>query len=106
MILIHKTFEEITPESAEDGENSDSGFIWDNVEVGFRELVVLMKEYNESSCYPAKGDTFEWYSTGFYTECYRTGTERNQSIHYSNDNPTRNAKYWMKAARAAGIVKK
>lgn len=105
MILIHKTFSEVTPESAENGELSDSGFIWENAECTFKELVKLMREHPEPSCNPCQGYTFQWFSSGFSIEDYSTCAERETSIHYSRDNPEKNAKYWSKAARAAGLVK-
>jgi hypothetical protein len=105
MILINRCFSETTPESAAECENSDSGFIAEDVAYGFRELVELLKSHPEASCSPATGETFEWYSTGHYTECYRTATEREESVHYSRNNPARNAKYWRWAAIAAGIVR-
>lgn len=105
MILINRTYSETTPESAEDGDYSDSGFIVEDVAYGFRELVALLKSHPEASCSPADGSEFEWYSTGFYTDDYTYGTEREESVHYSRNNAPRSAKYWRLAAIAAGIVK-
>lgn len=105
MILVHKTFTEITPESAEDGDSSDSGMVWENVEYTFKELVRLLRDYPEASNYPTNGSTGEWYETGYFTECYATGTERCEAVHYSADNAARSAKYWRKAAQQAGLVK-
>lgn len=105
MILIHRTYSETTPDSVDNGEHSDSGSIAEDVAYGFRELVDLLKSHPEASCWPAKGSTFEAYSTGFYTDDYATGTEREEAVHYSRANPERCAKYWRRAAIAAGIVK-
>ena len=104
MILINRTYSEVTPESSEDGEFSDSGFIAENEECTFRELVAYMREHSESSCSPACGATYEWYSSGFDIEDYVTGAERQTSIHYSADNPARKAKYWKLAAQFADIL--
>ena len=71
--------------------------------VSFRELVSIMREYSEPSCYPASGSDFEWLSR--YETDYRTGADIVESIHYSRDNPTRNLKYWRAAMRAAGFAK-
>lgn len=105
MITISRTFSETTPESAEQGDFSDSGFIVHSEQVTFKELVCLMGEHTNPSCSPASGDTSEWYTTHPYTSCYRTGTEREEGIHYGRENPAKNAKYWRLAAKAAGIVK-
>jgi len=43
MILISRTFDVVTPESAEDGESAESGFITESEFVTFRELVSLMR---------------------------------------------------------------
>ena len=105
MILVSKTYSETTPESVDDCELSDSGFVFENSEYTFRELVRLMRDYREPSCYPANGSTHEWYSSGWNIYDYRTMTEREESIHFSHNNPPHNARYWKLAAKAAGIVK-
>jgi hypothetical protein len=104
-ILVNRYFSEITPESAENGEASDNGVIVENEECTFRELVRMMREHWQCSCYPVRGEVYEWLSTGFYTSDYRTGTEREETLHYSRDNPPKNEKYWKWAMRAAGILK-
>lgn len=103
MILISKTYSEITPESAEDGEFSDSGFVFEDAECTFRELVDYLKEHKGSSCYPCKGEISEYFSSGFSVDDYQTGTETGTSIHYSRKNPSRKDKYWKLAVKAAGL---
>lgn len=103
-ILINRTFAEITPESCEDSDFSDSGFIEEDLEVSFTELVRLMKDHYQSSCSPDNGNINTWYSTGFYTSDYRTGTEREESIHFSRNNTENAAKYW-RLARIAALKK-
>ena len=105
MILVNRTYTETTPDSVENGEFSDRGFIAENVSYTFKELVQLLKDHSEASNWPANGKTSEWYSTGYYTSDYATGTDRNESVHYSQENQPKNAKYWRKASIAAGIVK-
>lgn len=104
-ILIHRTYSEVTPESAEHGDTSDSGFIIEDEPCTFRELVEYMETHSEASNGRPTGDIFEWYSTGYYVEDYSTGTEREECLHYSKANPSRMEKYWRLAAIAAGIVK-
>lgn len=84
-----------------DDEPSDADIRIDAVT--FRELVRLMRDYSEPSCYPAQGNEWEWISR---TDTdYRTGSDIVESIHYSRENPTRNLKYWRAAMKAAGFVK-
>ena len=106
MIIIDCIFSEVTPESAEKGELSDSGFVWKDNKCSFRDLIRLMRDHTNASCYPATGGTHEWYISEMGIIDYRTGTERETSIHYNRKNPDRNAKYWRKAAMYCGIVKK
>jgi hypothetical protein len=106
MILVNRAYSEMAPESAEDGEFSDTGLIAENSEYGFRELVDAMREHSQCSTSHPTGDPADWLSTGFYTADYGTGTEREETLHYSCDNPPRNAKYWRLAMIAAGIAKR
>ena len=104
-ILINRTFAEITPESAEQGDFSDTGFIEQDEQVSFTELVDLMKEHNHPSCSKVDGSITTWFSTSFYTADYSTGTEREESIHFSDNNTINAAKYWKLATKAAGYIK-
>ena len=105
MILIHKTFCEITPESAENGDFSDSGYHWENEPVTFKELIEIIECHKNSSCYPVEPSVYTWFSNDFEIECYETMTERQDSIHYSDDNSSRNVKYWVKAIRYVFNIK-
>lgn len=106
MILITKTYDIVTYESAENGESAESGFVFEDVEYSFRELVDMIERggFTNSSCYPPKGDTREWLSNEPDTD-YVTGDVETESIHYSDKNKPRAAKYWTKAFRAANIIK-
>lgn len=102
-ILISKTFVEWTTESAEEGDFSNSDFITEREEVSFSELVKLMEEHQ----HPSRSGSVKyygpdvWYSTGSYCSDYRTGTDREESIHYHHDNTPNAAKYWKYARIAA-----
>ncbi len=96
-ILISKTFSEITPESAEDGDFSRTGFVSEEEKVTFSELVDLMKDHSQASNWPDQMDINTWYSTGFYTSDYRTATEMEECIHFSHKNTANAAKYWKLA---------
>lgn len=100
-ILINRTFCEVTPESAEQGDFSEHGFIEEGQEVSFSELVSLMREHNDPSNSPTDGDINTWFSTYPFTSDYQTGTERTESIHFSKDNTDNAAKYWVLARKIA-----
>ena len=103
MLLIDKTFEIITEESAENGEVEDAGFSAVNESVSFRELVDMIRnKYFHSSQYPASRTTHVWF-TSESEQDYITGEHRSESIHFSRNNPARKAKYWIKAMQLAGI---
>lgn len=96
-ILISRTFAEATPESSEFGDFSKTGFISEQEEVSFSELVKLMREHYQPSQSPHDDNVNVWYSTGFFTSDYTTGTDREECIHFSRDNAPNVAKYWKLA---------
>lgn len=104
MIKLSKTYEIVTHESAEHGEASEHGFIFENESYTFKELVSLMRDYNNTSCSPATGGIFEWLSSHADIN-YITGDETIESIHYSAENEPKKAKYWRKAMVLAGLIK-
>jgi hypothetical protein len=102
MILISRTFEVVTPESAEFGESDDAGFICQSEPVTFRELVELMRAHPIPSSYPCEGSRWDWLMS--YSETnYRDASERTESLHYDKSNPPSRDKYWRKAMVIAGI---
>lgn len=106
MILISKTYQTITPESAEDGDIADQGFVFEDEPYTFRELLRLiqMEGFNSVSCSPATGEPYEWLDT--YPEPdYQTGEETIYSLHFSRNNESRAAKYWKAAFKAANLIK-
>lgn len=105
MILISKTFDYVTDESAAQGESAERGFEFQDVAYSFKELVELIQDgFTNPSCQPATGATYEWLNTNSeYDHSY--AQYETYSLHYSNTNPPRKAKYWRKAFIAAGIIK-
>ena len=103
-ILISKTFEFVTDESASYGEAAKRGFVFEERPYTFRELVREMERFPECSCCPASGDAHEWL-TSYAEQDFRTGTYESESIHFCRSNPPHLAKYWRKAMKAAGILK-
>ena len=98
MILINKTYTEVTPESAEQGEFSDSGFVFEDAEYSFRELIEELEKHSQPSCSCLHNNYDNvWFSSDFEIEDYCTMTERQESLHYSRNNDARSKKYWMKA---------
>ena len=105
MILISRTFEVVTPESAESGDVAESGFLVESESVTFRELVSLMESHPNPSCYPARGEAYEWLSS-HPSQDFRDCSETTESLHYCRENPPRRLKYWRKAMCAAGIIRR
>ena len=100
-ILISRTFSETTPESVEDGDFSDSGFISEREEVTFRELVEIMEKHRQPSTSGGEIDTNVWFSTGFEVIDYGSGTEQEECIHFHRDNTPNAEKYWSLAWKIA-----
>ena len=101
MLLISKTFQIITEESAKNGEASENGFEFQDGEYSFRELVKELKEYNELSC-SHDHDRNTWV-TQYGDMDLHSGDYTNYSLHFSRNNPARKEKYWIKALRLANL---
>lgn len=106
-LLISRTYEETTPEAAAEGENSDSGFVYQDTEFTFRELVTELRRggFSEMSSCPSDGHPRDWASTPHEVDDYSTMTYRSESLHFSSSNPPQKGKYWAKALRAVGLIK-
>jgi hypothetical protein len=81
--LIHyaETFETVTPESAENGEAADSGFISEETTDDFRAMASLLA-CTEPSDYPLPADGSRvWYTQLDSDIDYRTGAEERRSYH-------------------------
>ena len=73
-------------------------------EVGFRELVQLMRDFAYPSTSHPSGSVFEWLMSE-PSQDYRTGDEIQESLHFAHENHPRAAKYWGKAMKASGFIK-
>lgn len=101
MIKLSQTYEIVTEESAELGEAEDSGFDWQDVDYTFKELIDLIKR--EGFYYPSDSHGVpRWLSTDPVQNC-SDGSYETKSIHPGRDKQSQ--KYWVKACKAAGIVK-
>lgn len=94
-ILITKTFDVVTPESAEDGETAESGFVYENQPFTFRQLVREI----ESGGFYREGGT-RWL-TSHAEEDYRTGEVQTEALHFSHANPPRAEKWFWLAVKWA-----
>jgi hypothetical protein len=74
--LVSRTYSETTPESATEGDFSDTGYVHEAEEYTLRELIDLIKRDG----FYREGGT-RWLTNGWSTECYRTGTEREENLH-------------------------
>ncbi len=106
-LIISKTYEVITPESAEHGDAEERGFIFESEPHTFRELVDLLQRLGacSPSSWPVRcGDHF-WVSTIDPERDYRTGADTYYSVHLDRANSPRAAKYWYKACKRAGALR-
>ena len=74
------TFDEITPESAKDGDFSETGFVIEDSTIDIRQLVEMIESEGYSSEIEFNLDGIRA-SQEFYTSCYRTATERRETLH-------------------------
>lgn len=92
-----RCFADTTPESAEHGDYEETGILneWD---LTFRELVEELSSYK---CWQLTEDA-DWFTSGSYTICYRTGRDREETLHVRR--PTaRHERYYQLALRLAGV---
>lgn len=101
MLLLSKTYEIITEESAENGEAEEHGFCWKDTPSEFREVVRYL-EGAEPSEYPITKLENVWF-THYGERDYISGDHEQVSYHYSRQNPSKNLKYWKAAIIAAGF---
>lgn len=75
--LVSHTYQEVTPESAADGEYSETGSVFQNEEYSLEELKSLIRREGFYREYRGSG----WLTKGHYITCYRTATERSENLH-------------------------
>lgn len=98
-IKISKTYEIITPESAEYGDAAERGFIFEDQDYSFHDLVRELKDYTESNVSHGVPD---WVSTSGYQN-FVNGSYETVSLHPGKDNQS--LRYWEKACRVVGLIK-
>ena len=101
MMKLAMTYEIVTPESAENGEVDDSGFVFESCDCSARELARYITRDgftvpSESSGVP------RWLSTNPETD-YVTGETETRSIHPGKD--AQSQKAWARVLRIVGVIK-
>jgi hypothetical protein len=106
MILISKTYETVTQDSAEAGEAEDSGFVFEDESMTFRELIgeIHRGGYCYSSSYPCYGRAGDCLTTEADID-YQTGEQTSYSLHFSHNNNPRLERYWRKALQYVRLAK-
>lgn len=101
MLQLSMTYETVTPESAENGEASDAGFVFEACDCGARELVRYITHdgfTNPNQSHGVPG----WLSTEPETD-YITGETETRSIHPGRD--AQSQKVWARVLRITGVIK-
>jgi len=84
MRTLDITYQQVTPESAEIGDFSETGFKHQNIELD--SVQDAIDELISGGVTEASSSHFHpgiWYSTEFNTICYKTGTDESESYHLS-----------------------
>lgn len=102
--LVGRTYSETTPEACENGDFSDTGWVFEFQEMDFKGLMRELSDCSGiSSSVPHVGC---WAHTSWDTVCYGTGTDREESIHINQINGRRpTAREIKRIFRAAGLWK-
>lgn len=99
---IDRTFEIITPESAEEGKVAEAGFLAEGTDCSFRSLAREVRDGCwEPSCWPLPADLTHVWLTQYGEADYATGEVENVSLHFAGK--PREAKHWAKIVRLAAV---
>jgi len=91
-MLISKTYEIVTQESAEQGDYEESGFDFEGERYTFKELINLAES---TGCIYSEG--CDWLYSEPQIEDYGTGETIGYALHFDRTNKPRHQKYWEKA---------
>lgn len=86
--LVSRTYSETTPESAADGDCSDNGFVFEDMECELFEVLRELRDCSELSQFPVSLNSCDhvWASTEYAVSDYADGTERQESVHIKDEN--------------------
>lgn len=90
-LTYSRTYNETTPESVENGDFSDTGIVFSNYDAMVDLFIEEAEEFLDKESAP-------WFSTGFNTTCYKTGTEREECLHLSRAATPRMKLIWTAVA--------
>lgn len=96
MILVNKTYEVITEESAENGDFQETGFSFEDEKFSFLDLLCELKEWNFEGTDPINHGDQSW----------KDGSFTNEALHFSHSNLARSRKYWDKAIQKTLLDRK
>ena len=102
MLKLSMTYEVITPESAENGEAEETGFVYEMAECTAREMARYIKREGFTVPSDFQGVP-RWLTSEKYREDYRTGEVENRSIHPGRDKQSQ--RVWRKVLTICGIIK-
>lgn len=100
-IKLSLTYEIVTEESAANGEAAESGYEWENAPHSFREVVEMIK--NGGFIHPSDFPGVPRWLTTAPEQDVSNGNFESRSLHPGKD--ARSQRYWVKACRAAGVIK-
>lgn len=101
MLKISMTYEIVTPESAENGESAESGFVFDSAECTAHDLADYIKK--DGFVVPSQSHGVpRWLSTPGEDVDPFTGEVETRSIHPGKD--AQSQKVWEKVLHICGIV--
>jgi hypothetical protein len=106
MIIVSKTYATTTHESVENGDFEETGFVYQDEILTFHELIkeINSEHYCHLSSYPCNDPTNIWITCESFTSNYKTGEEKEYSLHFTAKNP-KDWKYWKKALKYCGVIK-
>lgn len=100
MILLNRTFSEVSEESAQNGDTSDAGFIEENQPYTFKDLIDILKNHPYKSS--SRVNRWTWFETETSQDMH-SGDYRTEAVHYSRENLPSSEKYWIKAVNYLGL---
>lgn len=101
MMQLAMSYETITPESAENGEADDMGFVFEARDCSARELARYITRGGFTE--PSDSHGIPRWLTSYGEVDYRTGETQNRSIHPGTD--PQSQRVWARVLKITGIVR-